>query len=366
MFINRASALGSISAITIIASSAAAHAQTVAPSGVTGSAPTAVQDDGQGIGDIVVTASRRSDTVQKSALAITALSGDLLARQGISQPEELNKLATGLTISKNGASTQVFLRGVGSFAVSSYADSAVAFSVDGVFYGFPTAIAGSFYDLQRIEVLKGPQGTVYGRNATAGAINLLPNRPTFDTNGNVSVDVGNYGLFKIDGAVNLPLSDTLAVRASGYRTRRGGFFTDGYGNDVGEAFRLQALYRPTDRLSVLLAGEYSYIGGTGTPFVPVPAPGSDPWEGPSTPASNSYIQAVRDAGLPIPLIKDDGFIRVKSYNARAEVSWDLGFANLTIIPSYQKVDSASLSYPALPSRRMIRAISRALKRDYLP
>ncbi|MEG3178778.1 TonB-dependent receptor [Sphingomonas sp. RB3P16] len=347
MFFYRIVLSASATGLGIVLAPVAASAQVATPPAPAEKPSTAPNepDATQGIGDIIVTASRRSDTVQKSALAITALSGDLLARQGVSQPEELNKLATGLTISKNGASTQVFLRGVGSFAVSSYADSAVAFSVDGVFYGFPTAVAGSFYDLQRIEVLKGPQGTLYGRNATAGAINLIPNHPTFDTNGTMSVDVGNYGLFKVDGAINIALSDTLAVRASGYRTRRGGYFSDGYGNDVSEAGRLQALFRPTDRLSVLLAGEYSYVGGKGTPFVPVPALGSDPWEGPSTATSNSYIQAVRNAGLPIPLAKDDGFIRVKAYNARAEVNWNLGFANLTVLPSYQKIDSSSLSYP---------------------
>ena len=127
--------------------------------------------------EVIVTAEKREADLQRTAIAITALSGDALENAAISQPENLNKLVPGLAIGQGGPSNQIYLRGVGSYGTNAFADPAVAFNVDGIYYARIGALGGNFYDLARLEVLKGPQGTLYGRNATGGALNLIPNRP---------------------------------------------------------------------------------------------------------------------------------------------------------------------------------------------
>ena len=127
--------------------------------------------------EVIVTAEKREADLQRTAIAITALSGNALENAAISQPENLNKLVPGLAIGQGGPSNQIYLRGVGSYGTNAFADPAVAFNVDGIYYPRLGALGGNFYDLARLEVLKGPQGTLYGRNATGGALNLIPNRP---------------------------------------------------------------------------------------------------------------------------------------------------------------------------------------------
>ena len=117
---------------------------------------------GSHLEEVVVTAQRRSENLQKAAVAVTAISGAELVRAGITQATDVTKLVPGVAIAPTGPVTQIFIRGVGSYAVNPYAEQAVAFNVDGVYIAPSVALGGVFYDLSRIEVLKGPQGTLYG------------------------------------------------------------------------------------------------------------------------------------------------------------------------------------------------------------
>jgi len=121
-----------------------------------------------GISDIVVTAQRRSENVQKAAISIAVISGDTLRDRGVGQPDDLTKIAPGLQVG-GGATTQIYIRGVGDFGVVATANPAVVTSLNGVSIARPQAISGNFYDLERVEVLKGPQGTLYGRNVLISA-----------------------------------------------------------------------------------------------------------------------------------------------------------------------------------------------------
>jgi len=309
---------------------------------------------------VVVTAARRQQNLQKTAIPVSVISGDQLERQGVVDPQDLDKIAPGLDLSPNGANTQVYLRGIGTFQVTAYADSAVAFNVDQVYLVFPDELAGNFYDLQRVEVLKGPQGTLYGRNATAGAINVISNKPSLTGyGGDVSLEVGDYDLVRLTGDVNLPVNDQLALRAAFQVVSRDGYFTDGSGDDKSDSVRLQGLYKPNSTFSLLIGTDYTHVYGRGEPNVPLGSDAtSNPWLGPSTAASNAQI-ALANAlgsgrgapygaygpGADFPLVDNQSRVESDVFGVRAEANWDLGFANLTAIPSFRHMDESSIVEP---------------------
>jgi iron complex outermembrane receptor protein len=129
--------------------------------------------------EVIVTAQRREESLQRAAIAVAVVQGSDLLAAGISGPGQLGRLVPAVTIEPASTGNIMFLRGVGNFTVVPTSDPAIAFNYDGVYVGRPTSTTGSFFDLQRIEVLKGPQGTLYGRNATGGALNVVPARPKY-------------------------------------------------------------------------------------------------------------------------------------------------------------------------------------------
>ena len=121
-----------------------------------------------------------------------------------------------------------YLRGVGNFSANALSDSAIAFNIDGVFVARPSSTSGVLYDIDRIEVLKGPQGTLYGRNATGGAINIITRKPELGKfGGDASVSYGNYDAIQFNGALNAPLGERAAVRVAGQYVKHDGYMTDG-------------------------------------------------------------------------------------------------------------------------------------------
>lgn len=155
------------------------------------------QDIGGGLNVITVTAQRREETLQDAAIPINAASGEELLLAGVTDATLLNKVAPSLyVVSAGGANAGYFVRGVGNFSNNGYTAPAVAFNVDGVYIGRPSSTVASFLDLNRVEVLKGPQGTLYGRNATGGAINVIPNAPRLgEFGGSASAQYGNHDAY---------------------------------------------------------------------------------------------------------------------------------------------------------------------------
>lgn len=217
--------------------------------------------------EVVVTAQRRESTAQKTPLAMDVLSASALKNAGVVQIHDLMEVTPGLQIGSAGAVSQIYIRGVGDFGATPITNPAVALNVDGTYVAESQAAEGNMFDLARIEVLKGPQGTLYGRNASGGAINLISVRPSFDrVSGYGDVEFGNYGAKTFEGALNLPASDHLAFRVSGIVVDRHGYATDGMDDDKHQAARVQALWR-NDNTSLLVAGEYSHFGGNGSAYV---------------------------------------------------------------------------------------------------
>ena len=224
----------------------------------------AQEADADALPAVVVTAQRRTEDVQKAALAITAVSGRELQSRGLSQTEQLGTLTAGLQVNTSaGPYTTFSVRSVSSLSGNAFADPAIAANINGVYLATPTVIHGLYFDLERVEILKGPQGTLYGRNATAGAINIIPNRPKSVFEANASADVGNYDRFNFGAMLNVPLADHVAFRIAGQRVNRDGYMSDGTNNDEGHAVRASVLFEPTEDLSILLSGDFAHQGGEG-------------------------------------------------------------------------------------------------------
>jgi iron complex outermembrane recepter protein len=306
-------------------------------------APAPSADSDSALTEVIVTANRREESVQKSSLSLEVMSGDQLKAAGVGSPIQLQNLVPGLTMSVSGATVVTYLRGVGSLSTDANAESAIAYNINGVYIARPNGIGPIFYDLERTEVVKGPQGTLYGRNATGGAINLITRRPGQEFGGDFSVDLGDFSYRRFQGAVNVPLSDTFAMRAAGQITRRDGYLSDGYNDDDSAAGRLSALWTASEDLSLLLVGEYSHIGGQGAGVVkrsdlrPVP---SDPWHGAAEPDAQPPTAAIPGGTV----IKPDGNTDVDIKAISGELNWDLGPATLTFIPAYRDTTPKYLTY----------------------
>lgn len=327
--------------VGIVACATAAAAQDAPPAGT----PTDAASDESGIPDIVVTASRRSESVQKTALSIQAISGDALARANVTKAEDLSSLAPGVEIGTGGAFAQTYIRGVGNYAAQSFAESAVAYNLDGVYISRAWGVRGMFFDLDRVEVLKGPQGTLYGRNASGGAINVISAKPKLgQVSGFIEGQVGNYNLFQGSGAINLPLGDTFAIRVAGQVVSRDGYLTDGYDDDKTQSVRLHALWEPSSDFSILLSGNYQHTGGKGAGTVLNPQLPGDPFRGSSDPAVRNIITSQPGIGGLLTYPKDDGFMDIDIYGVSAEINANLGFAKLTILPAYRHSELRDLHY----------------------
>src|SRR6266446_7390849 len=216
-----------------------------------------------GLEEVIVTAQWRSENVQHAALAVDVVSPVTLDLASANRASDIASQVPALQIGESGNGQQsLYLRSVGTFTANSYSDPAVAFNVDGVAIGRPSSMSGVMYDLDRAEVLKGPQGTLYGRNATGGAINIIPNQPKLGvTSGDVALTVGNYGEVHPEGSVNIAVSGASAARIALTYTRHDDYQTDGTGDANSYAGRLQYLYQPNDALSLRLAADYAHDGG---------------------------------------------------------------------------------------------------------
>jgi iron complex outermembrane recepter protein len=193
----------------MLAASASIFAITAAPVWAQDSADEAVES-----GDIIVTATRETTLLSKTPIAITAISGEGLRDAGITDARSLNEFVPNLAISENGDSARISIRGVTSTDLTEKGDPSAAFLLDGVYIARPIEVLTSFYDLERVEVLRGPQGTLYGRNTTAGVINLISARPKGEFAASAEGTYGNLGARKGTAMINVPIGAEIGIRAA--------------------------------------------------------------------------------------------------------------------------------------------------------
>ena len=281
--------------------------------------------------EIIVTAAKRETNLQDTPIAITALTGDMLDAFNIQNGHDMISSVIGLEGTLTAGNLALAIRGVNSENTDVTSDPTVSFHVDGVFRGRQSGGLALFHDVERVETLKGPQGTLYGRNATAGSINVISNKPVHDTEGSVEVLAGNYNRLGIRGVFNTSVvEDRFAVRFAFMDEDREGYFDNGpaidnpYGDSVESAYRLHGLITPNDRLSVLLTADYQERGGVGQ--------GTNLLGG-----ADSNLAA----DLPTPhtlYLNREGFRDDQFKTLKAEVNYSYDFADLSYIGAHYESD----------------------------
>lgn len=302
--------------------------------------PGAADTDSLGLEEIIVTAQRRSENLQDAPLAIDVISADALSNTATTNLQEMSRLAPSLQAGRAGGPYALFfIRGVGSFAANSLTDAAIAVSLDDVPLARQYATGGQFYDLQRVEVLKGPQGTLYGRNATGGAINIIPNRPEFEYAARVAATVGNHGHRQFSGMLNTPLTDASALRLAAQAIQHDGYLSDGQDDEDSKAARLQ--YRiDGGSLSLTLSGDYFHQGGRGGGNALLSGGyTADQRVGLADPRARQYYQSIGR----VPPQTSDLFIDGDYGGLKAALIWTSDLGELTVIPAYRKAEFSSRS-----------------------
>lgn len=308
-----------------------------------------VKDDGSQ--EVVVTAQKIAQPASKTPLALTVVTGDGLKDAGITDVRGLTELVPNVQISQESGRNLINIRGVMAVDTTERGDPSNAFHIDGVYIGRPEAQLGAFMDIDRVEVLRGPQGTLYGKNATGGAINLISNRPVFRREGKLTLELGNYRTLRTEGVFNEKLSETLALRAAFSSNKRGSYLKSGGQSQPLEdqddaAARLSLLWKPLAGTTLLVTGEHSRQGGTGYTTLPMRNFYAGTGVGGSADLPENIANPVRvdigtSAALTFP--GPDGFIKNTDKNnrhdmLRAELNTELGWSTLTYQLGYLKTD----------------------------
>ncbi len=314
-------------------------------------APASVEQTGTtGLQDIVVTAERRSSTVQRTPLAIVALNADALAQAQVRTLLDIQQLVPAFKMGENDGYAQLTVRGIGSSGFVPTQEGAVAVNQNDVYISRPIAQLAGMFDVASVEVLKGPQGTLYGRNATAGSVNMSTARPTGEFSGHVRAMVGNFRAINVEAAVGGPVAgDAVLLRIAGFVDKRAGYGTNLVtGNDVGDkdawGVRGTLVVKPsTDITGTVIVEHYKqndngaalhYFGGAGLTGLPgaIGAPPVFEQLGGYSASDPHDIAAPRDPKFRLRITAITGILE-----------WHLGDFTLKTITGYRDQDSLTIT-----------------------
>lgn len=343
--------LAAVSMMALAAVSAPAFAQ-----GMAGDQEVAASDPAEGL--IVVTATRREGTLQDAPLAVTALGRDAMEERSIASVEDVGNLTAGVQIARYQGDTSIFIRGIGTPSIIAGNDSSTAAYLNGTYLSRGAAIGPSFFDVERVEVLRGPQGTLYGRNATGGAVNIVTRTPGETLEGDARLTLGNYDLVRFSGGVGGPLSEGLRARIAVQGETRGGYATviraDDSTQDVDDAENIAArltleadlgpdavltlmgdYFRADDRANVYYYASAGY------------AEGDPSW----------YLTREGSQTFPYFLIKNTGRVTerksrdlfadtpyhndVEVWGMTGDLKWNIGDYDLQLLASYRETTTDS-------------------------
>jgi iron complex outermembrane receptor protein len=290
---------------------------------------------------VKVTVDRRERSIQDYPGSVSAFTQDDLTRTGIRNVRDMGQASPYMELGTQEGNTEVFIRGVGSNYNTELGDPAVANHIDGVYIPRPRGIGSMLFDLERVEVNRGPQGTLRGRNATAGTLNIVTAKPHFgEWQASTSYQMGNYSQRVVQGMINIPIGDKLALRFAGF-----GETHDSYYENAGPihtlqptesadalAFRGSAKWQPVDKLTVLLKGDFTQEKGTGY-------------------SGTNFTPALQAGFLPdeIPNVRDvfyrgaQGSQDMKHWGLHGEATLDLGPVLVGYIGAYRDLEYKSVS-----------------------
>ncbi|SMF65248.1 TonB-dependent receptor [Allosphingosinicella indica] len=323
----------------------------------------AAPSDNYGGQEIIVTAQGRAQALQDVPIAVNVVNAQSLQNSGANDIRQLNQLAPSLLVSSTGseANGSARIRGIGTVGDNPGLESSVAVFIDGVYRSRSGIGLNELGEIERIEVLRGPQGTLFGRNASAGLINIISKKPSFENEGYAEATYGNYDYIRLGGGVTGPIGDSgLAYRFDGVYVERDGFYrnvtqsgNERRVNDRDRYFvRGQLLYEPNDLLSVRLIGDYSkrdesccgavYVSTRET-FDPTPGVPGDF----ATNPTNRIVTILRDLGGVLPSAGDPYNRQIalspnrtyrndtEDYGISLQADYDFGGATLTSITGYR-------------------------------
>ena len=326
----------------------------------------ATQDD-----EIVVTAQGRTQLLSDVPVAISAVNAETLQNSGANDIRQLNQVAPSLLVSSTGseANGSARIRGIGTVGDNPGLESSVPVFIDGVYRSRSGIGLNELGEIDRVEVQRGPQGTLGGRNSSAGLISIYSKKPEFTFGGTGELTYGNYDFMRAATSFTGPISEQLAFRVDGVYVKRDGFYNDPQnGKDINDRdryfLRAQLLFEPTDALSVRLIADYTqraekccaatYVDGTVNQFI-------GNLNNPSTPLAplqatgNNIINVLRDLGQPLASF-NQGYSRdvsvsanrsffgeTKDYGLSGQIDYDFGGAKLTSITAYRQYRSGQAS-----------------------
>jgi iron complex outermembrane receptor protein len=313
----------------------------------TGQAAPTGQANPEETNDIIVTANRREESLQKVPAAITAITGETLARDNITSLEGVADKTPGLTFAAFAeGQPEIAIRGVGTKEDGPAASDSTVVSIDGVYIAARSSQVFDLFDLERVEVLRGPQGTLYGKNSIGGSINFVTIKPTADFRLKAQVKVGNYGRMDAAGLISGPIADTLFAKvAVSYRSSDGylrnvlvgsPYYGQRWGGTESISVRGALRWVPNGRFEAMLSAEAVHDNNGATNREPVGSAGplhncgcaSDPV---------AVNIALGGAGSPYTTLASvEGYTKRNIFGANLQMNYDFGFATLSSISSYRE------------------------------
>ncbi|NCP18990.1 MAG: TonB-dependent receptor [Erythrobacter sp.] len=318
---------------------------------------------------IIVTAQNRSQDVQDVPIAIDVIGDEAIEDAGVTDFQDLTRIAPVLNITQDSNYTRVAVRGVGTNSNDEGQDQSIAVNIDGEYINRPNVLNLALFDIERIEVLRGPQGTLYGRNATGGAINFITRKPGNEFGVDINATYGSFDHVKLEAGVDIPLGVIGGIRLAGLYNKRDGYFfhpnREAAGNDVvrsgtadNQGVRATISLAPTDRLSVDVSGEYVHNESIVAAFAaysfnvagrgPGPNCSQNGFEdaaplipgGQCIPTTSNALDFIQDRSSydgPLPVIPLAPNLQ-DSYAVRGKLEYDLGGATLTYLGGYRRTD----------------------------
>jgi iron complex outermembrane receptor protein len=302
---------------------------------------------GKALEEVIVTAQKRAESLQEATISITALQGEEISKFAVMNPNDLQNQLPAVQFMTSGL-TNTMIRGVGTYNNQPNVDAAVAWNIDGTYISHHHATPPILFDLARMEVVRGPLGTLYGRNSNGGAINILTARPELgEWRARASVGVGNYNALDTEFMLNMPIGESSALRLSFANDYADGYFDDGGEGTDNYAFRARYLYEPNDRLSVLATFEWSEVDGSGVGLAYCPPTAREqrplcadvewkPYQGFGLPGN--YLLYGTDG----PIGENPGFTQRENTGAYVEVNYNWDFATLTSITNWHDYNREEL------------------------